>query len=73
MEIFFKIVQVDFWIIIRGLATASAIFLIYAALQFKDTLFVRPHPVIWRIVNGVGILYLMLLVFMLFQVKFDPV
>lgn len=30
----------------------------------RDGMLLRPHPVVWRMVNGVAILYLMLLVFM---------
>ena len=39
----------------------------YSFLQGPSTSMVRPHPGFWRIVHGVVILYLLALVFLLFQ------
>ena len=36
-------------------------------LQVPNGLFTRPHPIVWRVVTGAAILYLMLLTFLLFQ------
>ncbi|KAF0515241.1 Phosphatidylserine synthase 2 [Gigaspora margarita] len=46
-------------------------FLLFAMLQFRDGPFIRPHPAIWRVVLGLGVLYQMFLVFILFQNKRD--
>ena len=37
----------------------------YGAIQFRDSLMVRPHPVVWRVIHALGILLLMLIAFML--------
>ena len=39
----------------------------YSFLQGPSTCMVRPHPGFWRIVHGVIIIYLLALVFLLFQ------
>ncbi|CAJ0841527.1 6905_t:CDS:2 [Entrophospora sp. SA101] len=70
---------VEFFYRPRTLSVLSAIgamagvgfFLLFAMLQFRDGPFIRPHPVIWRIVLGLGVLYQMFLVFLLFQNKRD--
>jgi len=50
-----------------GIASAAAVFLVFALCQFPDGMFRKPHPLVWRVVTGVGVLYLLFLVFMLFQ------
>lgn len=55
----------------RGLVAVIAIFLVYCATQLRDGIFLRPHPVLWRIVLGVGLLYLCTLIFILFQSRDD--
>jgi hypothetical protein len=52
-----------------GLIAAAGTFLAYSALQGPNSVMVRPHPVVWRLVHGIGILYLLGLVFLLFQGK----
>lgn len=42
-------------------------FLIISVLAFPNGPFTRPHPAVWRIVFGLSVLYLMVLVFCLFQ------
>jgi hypothetical protein len=42
-------------------AVGSTIWLTYCFLQSRDGLLVRPHPGFWRIVHGVGVLYLVFL------------
>ena len=39
----------------------------YSFLQGPSTCMVRPHPGFWRVIHGVVILYLLALVFLLFQ------
>ncbi|CAM9177365.1 unnamed protein product [Pylaiella littoralis] len=34
------------------------LFLVHSFLQCRDSLFARPHPGVWRIVHGIGMLYL---------------
>eukprot|EP01147_Barroeca_monosierra_P003443 gene3443-6081_t len=51
----------------RGVAVACGVFLIQAATQFNDGPFVRPHPVVWRLILGASVLYEMALIFLLFQ------
>ena len=40
---------------------------LYCAIQGPDSLFIRPHPTFWKVVHGVSIVYLLALVFVLFQ------
>ena len=39
----------------------------YSFLQGPSTCMVRPHPAVWRIIHGIVILYMLALVFLLFQ------
>ena len=39
----------------------------YSFLQGPSTCMVRPHPAVWRIIHGVVIMYMLALVFLLFQ------
>lgn len=50
----------------RGVKYASVFFLTYCALQLPDGHFIRPHPVVWRLITGVYILYEMILILLLF-------
>jgi phosphatidylserine synthase 2 len=52
---------------IRGAYAAVASFLLFSMVQFRDGPFIRPHPVFWRAVLGVNVLYELALVFLLFQ------
>jgi len=54
-----------------GLGALILCYLFISAFLNKDGLFIRPNPVIWRVVMGAGVLYLMLLVFLLFQTVDD--
>lgn len=51
----------------RGLLSGAVIFLVFAVCEFPDSIFRRPHPLFWRFVMGVSLLYLLVLVFLLFQ------
>lgn len=42
-------------------------FMIISVIAFPSGPFIRPHPVIWRMVFGITVLYLMMLLFILFQ------
>ncbi|KAG7400891.1 Phosphatidylserine synthase 2 [Phytophthora boehmeriae] len=50
----------------RGVKYACVFFLTYCALQLPDGHFLRPHPVMWRLLTGLFILYEMLLIVLLF-------
>ncbi|KAG5509457.1 hypothetical protein JKF63_06767 [Porcisia hertigi] len=50
-----------------GLCAASIVFIGFAAVHLPDSLIVRPHPVVWRAVLALGVLYLVFLTFMIFQ------
>ncbi|EFA78652.1 phosphatidylserine synthase [Heterostelium album PN500] len=54
-----------------GLLGVCAAFLLFSMLQMRDGLFVRPHPAFWRVVMGMGVIYLCGLVFLLFQTADD--
>lgn len=42
-------------------------FLIISVLAFPNGPFIRPHPAVWRIVFGLSVLYLLALLFLIFQ------
>lgn len=50
-----------------GLIAVAAFFLVVSALTFPNGPFIRPHPVFWRIIFGLSVLYVMILQFALFQ------
>eukprot|EP00953_Heterococcus_sp_UTEX-ZZ885_P000736 916-Heterococcus_DN1.PRE.1 len=52
-----------------ALAGCSFLFLVHCFLQYRDTLFVRPHPGFWRLVHGVGMLYLLGVAVLLFHTR----
>uniref|UniRef100_A0A1B6C6S3 Phosphatidylserine synthase n=1 Tax=Clastoptera arizonana TaxID=38151 RepID=A0A1B6C6S3_9HEMI len=51
----------------KGLFSIVFCFVIISVLAFPNGPFTRPHPAIWSIVFGLSVLYLMVLVFLLFQ------
>ncbi|KAI6234810.1 Phosphatidylserine synthase 1 [Aphelenchoides fujianensis] len=55
-----------------GLKASGGLFLVVSAMAFPNGPFIRPHPIIWRVVFGVSVLYALLLQFTLFQ-SFDDV
>ncbi|XP_071487177.1 phosphatidylserine synthase 1-like [Diadema antillarum] len=55
----------------RGICCAVFYFLIISILAFPNGPFTRPHPAIWRVVFGVSVLYLLVLIFFLFQTYED--
>lgn len=52
-----------------GVYAMIATYLGYCALQGPSSLMVRPHPVVWRLVHGCAMVYLMALAFLLMQGK----
>ena len=52
----------------RGVIAVIIVFILIGVIHMPDGPFVRPHPVIWRLVLCVLILYVLLLIFALFQV-----
>ncbi|GBG25300.1 Phosphatidylserine synthase 2 [Hondaea fermentalgiana] len=51
----------------RGLLLAASAFLLYSMIQLRDGHLLRPHPAVWRVVHGTGLLYFMILVYLLAQ------
>ncbi|XP_054757076.2 phosphatidylserine synthase 1-like [Lytechinus pictus] len=51
----------------RGLCHAAFYFLIISVLAFPNGPFTRPHPAIWRVFFGITVMYLLVLIFFLFQ------
>uniref|UniRef100_A0A0N5A2P5 Phosphatidylserine synthase n=1 Tax=Parastrongyloides trichosuri TaxID=131310 RepID=A0A0N5A2P5_PARTI len=51
----------------KGLKASGVLFLIISALAFPNGPFIRPHPIIWRIIFGISVIYLIILQFTVFQ------
>jgi phosphatidylserine synthase 2 len=45
------------------------VILITGVIEFRDGPFIRPHPVLWKLVLAINVTYLMVLSFILFQSK----
>ncbi|KAF9188716.1 hypothetical protein BGZ50_001161 [Haplosporangium sp. Z 11] len=54
-----------------GILASVGAFCVFGMLQFRDSLLLRPHPALWRVVLSVGVVYQLFLVFLLFQNKHD--
>ncbi|XP_069189822.1 phosphatidylserine synthase isoform X2 [Procambarus clarkii] len=50
-----------------GLGAMVFFFLIISIMAFPNGPFTRPHPAVWRVVFGLSILYMLLLLFIIFQ------
>lgn len=57
-------IQDNIW---SGICCVVFFFLIISVLTFPNGPFTRPHPAVWRIVFGMSVLYLLSLLFLLFQ------
>ncbi|KAG6446206.1 hypothetical protein O3G_MSEX004369 [Manduca sexta] len=57
-------IQENIW---SGICCVVFFFLIVSVLTFPNGPFTRPHPALWRIVFGMSVLYLLALLFLLFQ------
>lgn len=55
----------------RGLLGGVVLFLFFSMLQMRDGLFYRPHPAFWRVVMGAAVVYLVFMVWLLFQNPHD--
>jgi len=55
----------------HGFLVVIFVFLLIGIQQFRDGPFIRPHPAFWRMVLSFSVIYLLMLVFMLFQDKSD--
>ena len=56
------------WLLCRGVIAVVVIFLLIGIIHMPDGPFIRPHPVLWRLVLCVSILYILMLIYILFQV-----
>ncbi|RWS10783.1 phosphatidylserine synthase 1-like protein [Dinothrombium tinctorium] len=56
--------ELNIW---AGICCVIFFFLVISVLAFPNGPFTRPHPAIWRLVFGLSVLYLMTLLFLLFQ------
>ena len=45
---------------------SCGIFLAFSCVYLPDSILIRPHPMIWRITLGLGVLYMMLMTFLFF-------
>lgn len=52
----------------RGVVAVVIVFILIGMIHMPNGPFVRPHPALWRLVLCVLILYVLLLIFLLFQV-----
>jgi len=50
-----------------GLVAVVVTFLLFSIVALPNSAFVRPHPAFWRVVLGASLIYLLVLVFVLFQ------
>eukprot|EP01010_Urceolus_cornutus_P003453 NODE_484_length_1618_cov_298.507330_g368_i0.p1 GENE.NODE_484_length_1618_cov_298.507330_g368_i0~~NODE_484_length_1618_cov_298.507330_g368_i0.p1 ORF type:complete len:488 (-),score=122.45 NODE_484_length_1618_cov_298.507330_g368_i0:154-1557(-) len=50
-----------------GIAVALCAFLTFCAVHLPDGLMIRPHPALWRIILGMGVVYMVFLFFLTFQ------
>eukprot|EP00897_Mesotaenium_endlicherianum_P005730 jgi/Mesen1/5185/ME000257S04461 len=55
----------------QGVWAMIAVFLGYCLMQAPPTLLIRPHPIFWRLIHGLAVLYLVFLTFILFQTRDD--
>ena len=53
--------------ICRGAGAALFMFLVFGTLQLPDGLLVRPSPIFWRFIKSCCVVYLLGIVFLLFQ------
>jgi phosphatidylserine synthase 1 len=56
--------QENIW---AGILSVVFFFLIISVQTFPNGPFTRPHPVVWRLLFGMSVLYLVFLAFLMFQ------
>ncbi|CAD6187929.1 unnamed protein product [Caenorhabditis auriculariae] len=54
-----------------GLLSVLMLFIVVSALAFPNGPFIRPHPIVWRIIFGLSVIYMLILQFCLFQTYND--
>ncbi|KAI7686379.1 hypothetical protein SSS_09905 [Sarcoptes scabiei] len=57
-------IEANIW---SGILSLIFFFLTISLLTFPNGPFTRPHPALWRLVFGISVLYLLMLIFLLFQ------
>jgi phosphatidylserine synthase 2 len=57
----------------RGLVAVVIVFILIGIIHMPDGPFLRPHPVLWRLVLCVTILYVLLLIIILFQASLSVI
>lgn len=50
-----------------GILAAVFLGVVFCTEHLRDTLLIRPHPAVWRAATGIGLMYFMFVVFLLFQ------
>lgn len=58
----------EFYLFCRGLTAVGLSFIYVGSLMFKSGPFIRPHPLFWRFILSCSVLYLLAVIFLLFQV-----
>lgn len=53
----------------RGIFACCAVFIAFGVTQARDGPIIRPHPVFWRFILCLGIIYELWLIFLLFQTR----
>lgn len=56
--------QENIW---AGMLCVIFFFLIISVLAFPNGPFTRPHPAVWRIIFGLSVIYLLFIIFLMFQ------
>lgn len=56
--------QENIW---AGMLCVIFFFSIISVLAFPNGPFTRPHPAVWRIIFGLSVLYLLFIIFLMFQ------
>lgn len=55
----------------RGVVASTLPVLCFGMLKFKDQMFTYPHPLFWRLVTSISLLYLMLIAYLSMQTTDD--
>jgi uncharacterized membrane protein len=53
--------------VFAGLCSVLVFFLIISVLAFPNGPFIRPHPILWRMVFGLSVMYLLMVQFLIHQ------
>ena len=56
-----------------GLGSMFIYFMVISILAFPNGPFTRPHPILWRMVFGCSVLYLMMIQIMIHQVRTETI